>query len=77
MFEDNILGGSNPGSPVVKNKSFYVAVTRAAAKLVVVSEANPEFVPAPGLAELESESEGRAVLERLLASGVLKRASDL
>jgi ATP-dependent exoDNAse (exonuclease V) alpha subunit len=74
VFEDNILGRSNPGSPVVKNKSFYVAVTRAAAKLVVVSEANPVFVAA---APAVVEDEGQAVLERLLASGVLKRASEL
>jgi hypothetical protein len=75
VFEDNILGSTNPGSAIVKNKSFYVAVTRAAAKLVVVSEANPEFVGVSGPAR--QESEGKAVLDRLLASGVLKRASEL
>ncbi|NNE70870.1 MAG: ATP-binding domain-containing protein, partial [Rhodothermales bacterium] len=72
VFEDNILGSTNPGSAVVKNKSLYVAVTRARRKLVVVSEENPRSTAVEPVTE-----EGQDVLKRLLASGVLKRASEL
>lgn len=72
VFEDNILGSTNPGSPIAKNKSLYVAVTRARKKLVIVSEENPEMPPVE-----RPLPEGEAVLKRLLANGVLKRASEL
>ena len=72
VFEDNILGERNPGSAVVKNKSLYVAMTRARRKLVVVSDLNAAL-DAPE----EVAREGVELVEQLLASGALKRASEL
>lgn len=49
VFEDNILGPSNGGSILSKNKSLYVAVSRPTTKLVVLSSKNSER------SEIESE----------------------
>ena len=49
VFEDNILGPSNGGSILSKNKSLYVAVSRPTTKLVVLSAKNSEN------SEIESE----------------------
>jgi len=40
VFEDNILGPTNAGDAVTKNKSLYVAVSRPTTKLVMISERN-------------------------------------
>ncbi len=42
VFEDNILGPTNGGDTVTKNKSLYVAVSRPTTKLVVISNRNSE-----------------------------------
>ena len=40
VFEDNILGPTNAGDAITKNKSLYVAVSRPTTKLVMISERN-------------------------------------
>lgn len=40
VFEDNILGPTNAGDALTKNKSLYVAVSRPTTKLVMISERN-------------------------------------
>lgn len=40
VFEDNILGRTNGGDAITKNKSLYVAVSRPTTKLVMISERN-------------------------------------
>lgn len=40
VFEDNILGKSNAGDIITKNKSLYVAVSRPTTKLVLISNNN-------------------------------------
>jgi len=40
VFEDNILGPTNGGDAITKNKSLYVAVSRPTTKLVMISERN-------------------------------------
>lgn len=40
VFEDNILGPTNGGDTITKNKSLYVAVSRPTTKLVMISERN-------------------------------------
>ena len=40
VFEDNILGPTNGGDIITKNKSLYVAVSRPTTKLVMISDKN-------------------------------------
>lgn len=40
VFEDNILGPTNGGDTITKNKSLYVAVSRPTTKLVMISDRN-------------------------------------
>ena len=40
VFEDNILGPTNAGDALTKNKSLYVAVSRPTTKLVMISDRN-------------------------------------
>lgn len=42
VFEDNILGPSNAGDAITKNKSLYVAVSRPTTKLVMISDKNED-----------------------------------
>jgi AAA domain/UvrD-like helicase C-terminal domain len=58
VFEDNILGRTNGSTPVTKNKSLYVAVTRPSHKLVMHSGMNPESPALSGGVPGEGEAPG-------------------
>ena len=57
VFEDNILGPTNAGDAVTKNKSLYVAVSRPTTKLVMISERNGETQSIPQPVQTPQASE--------------------